>query len=175
MFSGCGKKWTLQINHIGSWRQVWHAGNYQKVNLDVSRIEYQFFQINACFKLLIFVVWLHLTFQTLNSARSKFDIAMASFVRIANIWKLDFKTVLWIHSILMRIWIRMWTLDPHWKKMDPDPDPDPGHFFKIYWNCLTKQNFTPSIRILRTVLKLVFRFFIFFILHFLFHHNTSTC
>jgi len=28
----------------------------------------------------------------------------------------------------------MWTLDPHWKKMDPDPDPDPGHFFKIYGN-----------------------------------------
>ena len=32
--------------------------------------------------------------------------------------QLYFKSVLRIHTILMRIRI----LDPHWKKMDPDPD-----------------------------------------------------
>ena len=41
--------------------------------------------------------------------------------------------VLTIHLILMRIRI----LDQHWEKMDPDP----GHFFKIYWIFLTKNNF----------------------------------
>ena len=44
-----------------------------------------------------------------------------------------------IHLILMRIRI----LNTHWKKMDPDPnpDPDPGHFYKIYWIFVTKNNF----------------------------------
>ena len=47
--------------------------------------------------------------------------------------------VLRICLILIRIRI----LDPHWKKMNPDPnsDPDPGHFIKIYWFFLTKNNF----------------------------------
>ena len=44
-----------------------------------------------------------------------------------------FQAVLRIHLILMRIRI----LDPHWKKMGPDP----GHFFKIHWIFLTKDNF----------------------------------
>ena len=44
-----------------------------------------------------------------------------------------YKAVLRIHLILMRIRI----LDPHREKMDPDP----GHFFKIYWIFLTKNNF----------------------------------
>jgi len=39
--------------------------------------------------------------------------------------------VLRIHLILIRI------LYPHWKKMDPDP----GHFFKIWWIFITKNNF----------------------------------
>ena len=37
-------------------------------------------------------------------------------------------SVLRIHLILMRIWIRIRT-----GKKDPDSNPDPGHFFKIYW------------------------------------------
>ena len=49
--------------------------------------------------------------------------------------KIMYKTVLRIHLILMRIRI----LDPHWEKMDPDPDS--GHFYKIYWIILTKNNF----------------------------------
>ena len=46
-----------------------------------------------------------------------------------------YNAVLRIHLILMRIRIRI--LDPHWKKTDPDP----GHYFKIYWIFLTKNNF----------------------------------
>ena len=45
--------------------------------------------------------------------------------------------VLRIHFILMRIRI----LDSHWKKMEPYPNPDLGHFFKIYWIFLTKNNY----------------------------------
>ena len=33
--------------------------------------------------------------------------------------------------------MRIRTLDPHWKKMDPDL----GNFFKIYWVFLTENNF----------------------------------
>ena len=39
--------------------------------------------------------------------------------------------------------MRIRILDPHCKKMDPNPDPDSyqGHFYKIYWIFLTKNNF----------------------------------
>ena len=43
--------------------------------------------------------------------------------------KLHFSTVLSIHLILMRI--RIWILDPHWKRMDPDPKSDPCNFLRF--------------------------------------------
>ena len=50
--------------------------------------------------------------------------------------------------------MRIWFPDPHWKKMDSVPDP--GHFLKIFWNILTKQNFQMVCLIFSLIFMLKF-------------------
>ena len=59
------------------------------------------------------------------------DILPITLNKLESVNSTSQKSVLRIHLILIRI------LDTHWAKMYPDP----GHFFKIYWIFLTKNNF----------------------------------
>ena len=62
---------------------------------------------------------------------STLDILPITLNKLESVNSTSQKSVLRIHLILIRI------LDTHWAKMYPDP----GHFFKIYWIFLTKNNF----------------------------------